>query len=253
MQENNNLQRKIYFNNNPKYSFHRGWCLNELDENNKQIGYDYYLFPSSVWFFVSSQLHIYRNIEIKKNDDNKKNETTQDAVIIASLSPSLSPELKEPVVYEMFGTDRKIESFKIFIHHNQSQSVKTLFELGIISKYNKEDEWCELSAMLETEDCDEFNRSTEFTDNIEVLVFINEERFNKILSLIESKQVEEITLTLKGVYGFYWESHPSYYLDKIKILTKEHILEANDNNKVDILRVGSVGEFNIIFTSKIDL
>jgi len=51
MQENNNLQRKIYFNNNPKYSFHPGWCLDELDENNKQIGYDYYLFPSFVDFF----------------------------------------------------------------------------------------------------------------------------------------------------------------------------------------------------------
>ena len=60
-----------------------------------------------------------RNIQIETKDINKKNETTQDVVITASLSPSLSPELKEPVVYEMFGTDRKIESFKIFIHHNQ--------------------------------------------------------------------------------------------------------------------------------------
>ena len=111
MQENNNLQRKIYFNNNPKDSFRRGWlkrvwCLNELDENNKQIGNEYYLFRSSVRFFVSSNLHIERNIQIETKDINKKNETTQDVVITASLSPSLSPELKEPVVYEMFGTEK---------------------------------------------------------------------------------------------------------------------------------------------------
>ena len=93
-------------------------------------------------------------IEIS-NDNNKKNETTQDVVITASLSP----ELEKPVVYEMFGTDRKLKNFVIRIHHNKSQNVKELFELGIISKYNTEDEWCELSAMLETEDCDEFNRS----------------------------------------------------------------------------------------------
>ena len=63
MQENNNIHKKIYFNNNPKYSFYQGWCLNELDENNKQISYDYYSFPSSVRFFVSSNLHINRNIQ----------------------------------------------------------------------------------------------------------------------------------------------------------------------------------------------
>jgi hypothetical protein len=195
-------------------------------------------------------LHIDRNIQIKTNYNNKKNETTQDVVITASLSP----ELEKPVVYEMFGTDRKLKNFVMRIHHNQSQSVKELFELGIISKYNKEDEWCELSAMLETEVCDEFNRFNKFPDDITVYVFINEERFNKILSLIESKQVEQITLTLCYVGGFYSEWYPSYdYLDKIKILTKEHILEANDNNKVDILRVGSVGEFDITFKSKIDL
>jgi len=189
-------------------------------------------------------------IEIS-NDNNKKNETTQDVVITASLSP----ELEKPVVYEMFGTDRKLKNFVIRIHHNKSQNVKELFELGIISKYNKEDEWCELSAMLETEDCDEFNRSIKYPDDITVYVFINEERFNKILSLIESKQVEQIILILGCVGGFYSEWYPSYaaYLDKIKIWTKEHILEENDNNKVDILRVGSVGKFDIIFESKIDL
>ena len=153
-------------------------------------------------------------IEIS-NDNNKKNETTQDVVITASLSP----ELEKPVVYEMFGTDRKLKNFVIRIHHNKSQNVKELFELGIISKYNKEDEWCELSAMLETEDCDEFNRSIKYPDDITVYVFINEERFNKILSLIESKQVEQIILILGCVGGFYSEWYPSYaaYLDKIKI------------------------------------
>jgi len=243
--KNNNLQRKIYFNNNPEYYFSPGWCLNELDENNKQIDRDYYLFPSSVGFFVSSHL------QIKTNYNNKKNKTTQDVVITASLSP----QLERPVVYEMFGTDRRLKNFTICIHHNQSQSIKELFELGIISKYNKEDEWCELSAMLETEFCDdEFNRSTKFPDDITVYVFINEERFNKILSLIESKQVEQIMLRLYSVDGFYSEWLPSpTYLDRIKILTKEHILEANDNNKVDILRVGSVGGFDIMFESKIDL
>ena len=148
-------------------------------------------------FFVSSHLRIDRNIQIETNYNNKKNETTQDAVIRASLSP-LSRGEGEPVIYEMFGTDRKIESFTILIYHNQSQSVKELFELGAISKYNKEDEWCELYAGLETEFCDEFNRSTKIPDNIYVSVFINKERFNNILSLIESKQVEEITLTFQN-------------------------------------------------------
>ena len=234
------FDRKISLNINTELNLYE-WCLNEINNNNK-VGDDYIPFRHSNYFLAQS-FRVLREVSIKKEYNENlvipKNKTTDDIEIRGYLLPD-----NHFIKYSMFGTDREINKFEIIIHQNSSKKVKELFDLKIISNLSQEEEWCELTGIIETKHDD-----LELPDSLYLYVFLNEKRFAEIVELIESKKLDKIRLRLGGVNGFYSYWSPSIDTHKIKVLTKDHIIDTNSDNKTDILRLGYVNEFNIYFES----
>ena len=234
------FDRKISLNINTELNLYE-WCLNEINNNNK-VGDDYIPFRHSNYFLAQS-FRVLREVSIKKEYNENlvipKNKTTDDIEIRGYLLPE-----DHFIKYSMFGTDREINNFEIVIHKNSSKKIKELFDLKIISNLSQEEEWCELTGIIETKHDD-----LELPDSLYLYVFLNEKRFAEIVELIESKKLDKIRLRLGGVNGFYSYWSPSIDTHKIKVLTKDHIIDTNGDNKTDILRLGYVNEFNIYFES----
>lgn len=240
------LKRKIYLNEEFNQILAK-WSLEEIDENNNKIDHNLTPWPGTVWFSATS-FKIVREIKNHEDDlDDPSKNLYKEIKIIGNLQPGFLDDegnLKDTISYSMFGTDRKIKNFNISIYQNSSNEVKELYELGIISNYNIDNEWFELSGYLKEES------GVFLHDQLELHLFLNKIKFNEFLDLIESKKIDTFNILLKGVRGFYSDWQPDYWQPNfIKILTKSHIIENSNQSEIQPKRLGFLDKFSII-TSK---
>lgn len=228
------LEKTVQFTNESEYKGLYDWCLKELNGIDNKKSQD--LIPWNWSFsFTASSLRVVRGIEIKEATDEDVSEINESISILGALNSGYCSDgvnLKDDSAFYMFGTDRLIKEF----------------DLKILKADSDKNEKCHIWG------CPAYKYEIDFKNDIAddavvVYLHLKEERFNEIIRLISSKQLDFAFIRMSRVDGFYSEWSPLISASKVKVLTNFHDIENIDESKVDIPKLGNVGEFSINFHS----
>lgn len=231
-----NIERKIRVNNNPEYSSLYKWCLNEISDDGSNDG-DFIPWAWNLTF-TATALKVNRTVTFKNESlDNKLdeaiNKTTQSCVITGDLFSGRcfdGKNLERYVSYSMFGTSRIIQKFGLSIYSVDTEQDENCF-LWACPSYD-----FEIDFKDETSD-----------DTVDINLFINREKFNELARLIDKNAIQNASVQLSRVDGFYAQWSPSITTRDIKVLTEYHEIENLDKNDKSVPRVEKVGEFSISY------
>jgi hypothetical protein len=233
------IDKKIQFSDETKYKNLYGWCLNEIEADGK-LGEDLIPWAWS-FYFIASSLSVVRRIELSNSYEKDEvsrevRETTHISGTLYSGSCRDGENLDSDVKFLMLGTDRVITSFGLNIHPVDEEK----------------DEECNLWACPSYETEIDFSHIVE-DDTVIVNVFLAPRRFHEFVRLIEAKQVDLAEVRLSRVSGLYSGWSPMITTSKVKILTRDHVIEGLDGKEVEPRTIGTVDEFNITLRSVNDL
>ena len=215
-----------------------GWCLREIDQEGNQLGRDQIPWNWSL-NFQAKEIRISTLVGVENDNfisNSVNEETTQDEEITkvavtekisGTLVPSPSNEWEPQTDYSMLGTDRVIKEISFSIEQS-------------------EDQGCHIwGCPSYTTDIDFRDVTTD--DGIFITLLLNKENFENVSHKIKSGKLDDITVSLARVRGFYSEWSPSVSTSKIKILgsTGDQIVKIPKGNEIDPPRLGYVGEFHL--------
>lgn len=239
------LERKIKVSTESEFKSLYKWSLIELDENNVKTNGDWVPFTWSLWFTATNiEVHTKLSIEdSRKNEediDNKKSTSTQIKYISGKLVSGFvrdGSELQDKVRYSMFGTSR----------------IVTEFNLSIKEANDDEIEGCTLYAFpsYESEGA-EFQTEIE-PDYIGFDVRVSKNKLSELISLIESKAVNNVGLHVSGVDGIFSHWTPTIVTSTAKVLSRNCDIVNKEEVDIEIPYVGNVREFNLTFSAKKEL
>lgn len=239
------LERKVKINRDTKTHFNE-WCLNEFDENDKQVGFDFIPFKldlsfTCVSFQASTRVHI-NNLTDKKSPQIIANLINQseayiDKIILGKFkSGSLSDkgDLINEDQFSIFGTARLINEFNVVIMQTSVESEETCW-LTVIPSHKSEGY--------------DFKQTIE-KDYAGFEVYLTSNKFNELAKLIEARSIDSAALTMRNVDGVYSKDYPTITTHyEIKFLTNENVIEGLENSKYEGTTIQKVGNFNIEFTT----
>lgn len=231
------LERKIRLSEGSEYKSLYSWSLQEFNDEGETIGNDQVPWKWSL-FFTASELRYYHSIVIGKSkesdDENNKVPVEERERISAILHSGRCDDgeyLEYDTSYSMFGADRRIKKFSLeILRLNEGKEKEQCYALGWVSFTADTD------FQVETMD-----------DTVIITLVLAQNRFNKLIELIQAQRADSVLVSLERVSGFYSEWSPDVSTNKIKILTqsnKQKII-LPENCKIDPPRLGDVGEFEI--------
>ncbi len=229
------LEKRIEVNYEPTNCPFNNWCLNEYDENNNKIGKDLVPYAFSVYFICSSLKVVRQTFLRTDSEDGDRKKVKQKAIVTGTIHSGFCRDgetLTDVVSYSFFGTKRKIEKFNV----------------SITEANDEQDEYCTLVGIPSYTTEIDFVDATE-PDFLGFDVYLKKERFEALVTHIESKAVDSCWMSASLVSGFYSEWSPSISTNFIKVLTPSHDLEGLDKDKFQPKRVGEVRDFSFHFTS----
>jgi hypothetical protein len=221
---------QIHLKETPDNSLYK-WSLCEKNSEGSQIGSDVIPFNYNIYFSVS-------NLNIRTNFNNDQ------SVSIEKINPhvQIRGELISGIVqnnhtitnvveYSILGVNRKINSFEFTIQQTE---------------FDTESDNCKLFTQIAHEYEVSF-RYTQVPDSLIFEVRLNQNRFQKLLKLIQSDNIDNIHLLVSGVEGFYSDWSPSIFPHAIKVLSDndKQIIHNSQECKVIPKRTGVVHEFSI--------
>jgi hypothetical protein len=240
---------------NPLYK----WYLQEYDSNGDKVGLE----------FITQQigtirLHIEKLTYIdsfkRSGYDVKSSEFSESEHIYGKLTPNdpYVPSWRQNT-FSMFGTDREIKHFGIEIYRtDDGQLGDTRSRLaGKKGLIDSKKEGCNLLGFIGSkEDGDLDIEPHEAEDSLYISVYLNEERFNKIVQHIKDG-IRVRHISIEHTDGFYNAWTPSIHLEDIKVLSgnttfekdEPYIQQVETTKKCDITppRVGKVYGFDMVF------
>lgn len=220
------------------------WFLQEFDEEGKKIEGEQVGWLERCNFNITC-LRLNESINIKRkfaSPDSEKiiSEIKEEEGIYGEMVPD-----NKFISYSMFGTGRKINNFNFHI-----------------SKVDKENpiEKAHLAGCIGFQTSVGF-RNLDQDDFLELKLWVNPERFNKLVDIVKSQNSYFGRISLRGVQGFYslWSPEIDPRGD-IKVLATNHcpsvhgeeyipdetqIIKASDNSKIIPRRLGEIYEFDI--------
>ncbi|MGX9424094.1 MULTISPECIES: hypothetical protein [Bradyrhizobium] len=217
------------------------WSIKEFDENGKQIGGDQIPWEWGLNFEVVELTSTY-GVEIKAGGDmldeeNSRNQTVEIAEALhGKLRPSM--EMRKAGLYSLFGTQRRIEHFGLFIY-KAAGDVRESCRLWGSPSYTSD--W-------------DFQDVTQ-PDSVQIYIYLSPEKFDQVMTLVKLPVATSGAVRLKGVSGFYSEWSPSIRTDRIKILanSKDQGLQNPEQLAFDPPALGYVQEFQISFRQDLPL
>ena len=235
-----NLENKILLSEESEYKSLYSWSLQEFNKEDKKIGRDLIPWNWSVYFTASELCHNY-SFGIHKsenaNADIEPNKIKENIFgILHSGVCRDGKNLEAGIVYSMFGTDRRINHFRLTISKAEnSWDKETCYIHGFVS-YTAEVDFREETT----------------NDDVYINLVLMPQQFNTIVELIKTKQLDILEIHLKNVSGFYSDWSPSVSTNYIKILTdsETHRVVMQEGCKINPLRLGSVSEFNMSITQR---
>lgn len=235
------LDNKLRLSRDVEHSSLYKWCLREFDENGEQIGRDHIPWHWSLNFTITEFRYFFnifqeRDYKLFESNDEDKSDTETDEDletnaterIIASLSPTNdSKRFGSYTKFSMFGTNREITDFRLHIETSEEESC------GI---------WGSVSYTSEVDFRDET-----MDDCVEIYISLKPEKFEKIVDLVKSDTINEPSIRISNVDGFYSDWSPSISTDEVKVLTRsdEQNLDIPEDCKIDPPRLGKVGELDL--------
>jgi hypothetical protein len=192
--------------------------------------------------------------------DVKSSEFSESERIYGELTPNdpYVPSWRQNT-FSMFGTDREIKHFGITIYRtDDGQLGDTRSRLaGKKGLIDSKKEGCDLVSFIGSkEDGDLDIEPHEAEDSLYISVYLNEERFNKIVQHIKDG-IRVRHISIAHADGFYNAWTPSIHLEDIKVLSDSttfekdapYIQQVETAKKCDITppRVGKVYGFDMVF------
>jgi hypothetical protein len=206
-----------------------GWSIKEFDENGKQIGRDQVPWAWSLRFEITELTPTCR-VQIKGADadqaENSKAELSE--YIYGKLRPL--EESREAGLYSMFGTQRNISEFGLFIY-----------------KATDDENRCYLWGSISYTSDNDFQDVTE-ADSVAMYVYLSGANFDQLMKFVKFPRPTGAEIRVKGVSGFYSEWSPSIRTDSIKILANADDQRMENPQRLAISPpiLGSVEEFDLI-------
>jgi hypothetical protein len=208
------------------------WSLQEVDAEGNKIDRDQIPWEWTL-YFTATELALSDTLKIEPDygsDDDSKIAVRERQNIRAKLTPGDPWERgrsRHPA-YSMFGTDRIISSFELFIERLEGE---------------EEEERCTAwGSVSYTFDLDFRDETTD--DEINFHLYVRPETFARYAAKISAGEVNEAVLQISHVDGFYSDWSPSISTDDIKVLTshKDHVVEVPEGCEIVPPRLGKVGE-----------
>lgn len=239
------LERKIKVSTESEFEILYKWSLIEVDDNNVKTNGDWVPFTWRLWFTATS-VGVHTKLSI---EDNQKNEEDIDkhkstSAQIKCISGKLvsgyvrdGSELQGKVRYSMFGTSRIVTEFNLSIKEADEDEIEgcTLYAFP-----SYKFEGAELQTEIEP-DCIGFD------------VRVSKNKLSELVSLIESKAVNNVGLNVSGVDGIYSHWTPTIVTSTAKVLSRDHDVVNKEDVDIEIPYVWNVREFNLTFSSKKEL
>jgi hypothetical protein len=205
------------------------WSIKEFDENGKQIGGDQIPWAWSLRFEIIELIPTC-TIQIKGADADQAEAGNAELseYIYGKILPS--EESRQAGLYSMFGTQRMISEFALFIY-----------------KATNDESRCNLWGSVSYTSDNDFEDVTE-ADSVAVYVYLSGEKFNQLMKFVRFPRPTGAEIRLKGVSGFYSDWSPSIRTNSIKILAnaKDQRLENPQGLDLETPVLGRVEEFDLI-------
>jgi hypothetical protein len=227
------LEREIRLSEKSEYENLYHWSLQEIDGDGNQVVEDQIPWGWTL-YFSAGELRYSTSIESKIDYGEDHSPGSKSVVEGEIISGKLHPAFyndgrrEDVATFSMFGTNRNIRNF----------------DLSIMLKGDESDESCKLWG------CPSYTYENDFRDfttddTLAVSLILSADKFDRLGKMIRAQEVDEATLWLRGVSGFYSGCSPSISTTHVKVLTAhpEQKVVSPDNCPIDPPRLGEVEEF----------
>jgi len=202
------------------------WHLREYDEEGVHNGECLEQYWNDMYFKGINPTH---SVSLYLDKGSSSSSSIWESIYI-DLHPSVKypvKYLRDTVSYSMMGTNRLLESIRLFIRPlNDDSTEEKCVASGVVS-YTSDD------------GIDYYHQP----DSLEISIYVRSQRYEDLLQLIEDKKYNSIDLRISMASGFYAENHHFVGPDKIKILSDEQ--EIIDADLLEMDRLGVVQEFSL--------
>lgn len=240
------LDHRVRLCHESKHKALYSWSLQEVSQNGEQIGLDQVPWNWSL-SFSASELRYHKEVNIERESAPKDIIRTSGEVssteliraVLHSGRPAADGIFEPEATYSMFGTNRQIKNFSLVIWPLKGGDSKDSCAVWGCISYTTENDF-----RAETED-----------DILQIHVRVSSERFNELRELVNHVHPDSFVIRLGKVAGVYSAWSPSVSTNRIKVLTAEaeHKVDAPNGCEVEPPRLGAVGEFTLIATSRSSL
>jgi hypothetical protein len=238
------LEHKLQVITETSYKNLYQWAINERNDSKNYMGRDQIPWRWSLYFTAiditfGDEITIREEIKADSKAESQQAEVLHRRRISARLVPGDSRQADEsdcPTSYRMFGTDRKINDFKIDIYPLDSEDDTEICSAWGSVSYSSDLDFQEVTM----------------GDCIIFYLMVKPSAFNNYISRISDGTVDEVILSVGDVAGFYSEWSASISAREIKVLTRgeEHALQVPEDSDAVIPRLGSVGTASLYINSK---
>lgn len=249
------LNRKVALSQKSTYESLYKWSLQEYDDDGKELGRDQVPWHWSVGF-TATEMVLNEGLELLvKTPDSpslfsrlgpEERENGAEEKITTELWDNIRPDLRpgyfaDPdsgVRYSMFGTDRAIKSFQLWIYKREDET-----------KPERCYAWGSLSY---THEIDFQNKTVD--DTIQFYLHVSAARFAQYVEMMRKYPANIMQMRLKMVDGLYSGWSPSISTDRIKVLTnlQDRQLTIPEGCAITPPTLGRIGEFSITFVTRRD-
>jgi hypothetical protein len=239
------LERRLRLRTESEDESLYAWAINEIDDQDQQIGYDQIPWRWPLQFTATSCV-LRDSIEIRSEFRTGEaaappSEVEQRQVIQVQLRPDHPRDDGDDhheTTFSMFGTDRTIESFQLYIRPVADPGEQESCQAWGVPSHTSEIDF----------------RSETVEDCIAFSLFVKPETFARYAAQISDGSVDEMILSVGMVSGFYSEWSPSISTDCVKVLTgdKEHKVELPPGVQTEPPRLGHVGEATLYINRRLE-
>lgn len=225
------IDRRIVLNQDSEFTNLYEWSLQELDAEGNKVGRDQIPWDWTL-YFTATELALIDTLAIEPDFQKPPDDETRVVRAKRSIRAKLSPGdpwergRHNDTAYSMFGTDRTVSSFDLFIETVDEVDPKCTVWGGV--SY--------------TTDIDFRDETIE--DSIIFYLYVRPDVFAEYAEKISVSAIDEAVLRVSGVDGFYSDWSPAVSTEEIKVLTreKEHSVEIPSDCPLDPPRLGNVRE-----------
>lgn len=233
------IDRRVILSTESEYKNLYSWSLQELDAEGQKIHRGQIPWAWAL-YFTATELALSDALAIEscyRSEDESQNTVRERMNIRAKLTPGDPSDRRRfrSTSYSMFGTDRTISSFELFIEKIDG---------------DEEREQCTAwGSVSYTFDADLEDETTD--DSVVFHLYVRPETFARYAARVSASEVDEVVLRLSGVDGFYSDWSPSISADEIKVLTsyEEQVVEVPGGCEIVPPRLGKVGEAELCIRS----